>query len=289
MRFEKIYIELSDFCGLKCGFCPNATRKTRRGSMELALFEDICAQVRGRARRVCFHILGDPLGVELWRYAAIAKAHNLKVELVTTGLFLKEKDFELLLSAPFVQVAFSLSAFVANPRVLEAGHLEQILRFCDHSVASGSPIFINLRFHSVDIAAESARYRQMLGVITGHFEGLSLAEVEAALKRGERVRLGAKVFLNPTISFEWERDSEVSESSGFSCYGGIGQVGILSDGRVVPCCIDYEGRAAFGTLGEISLGEILDSVLFREFARKMREGIMPHALCEGCGYWRRHL
>ena len=35
MRFEKIYIELSDICGLNCGFCPSV--KGVRGAMSVAL------------------------------------------------------------------------------------------------------------------------------------------------------------------------------------------------------------------------------------------------------------
>lgn len=37
MRFEKIYIELSDICGLKCDFCPS--KKGQRKSMELEKFD----------------------------------------------------------------------------------------------------------------------------------------------------------------------------------------------------------------------------------------------------------
>ena len=36
MRFEKIYIELSDICGLNCGFCPSV--KGVRGAMSAEKF-----------------------------------------------------------------------------------------------------------------------------------------------------------------------------------------------------------------------------------------------------------
>lgn len=132
MRFEKVYIELSDFCGLKCGFCPSVSRDKilKRGVMELELFERICAQVVGKARRVCLHILGDPLAVEnLLSYVEILKKYKLKVDLVSTGLFLKENMFAFLLQAPFMQVSFSLSAFLANTHALSDRHLHMILSF----------------------------------------------------------------------------------------------------------------------------------------------------------------
>lgn len=283
--FEKIYIELSDFCGLKCGFCPSSGRQWAqiRGAMDLGLFERVCEQIAGKARRVCLHILGDPLGVEnLADYVEILKAHHLKVDVVSTGLFLKEDLFDLLLQDPFAQVSFSLSAFLANPKSLTDRHLQRILTFAQLNIQHYSPIFVNLRFHSADIESQSVRYSEMLSMIADCF-GLD----EIALG-SDRVRLGAKVFLVPTKSFEWHlsksADSLLDQSQAIRCYGAIKQIGILSDGRVVPCCIDYEGRATFGSLMQSYLSEILDSEMFRKFAQSLKNGQAPCELCAQCGY-----
>lgn len=186
--FEKIYIELSDFCGLKCGFCPSAKRQKSqiRGTMELDLFESVCRQIAGKACRVCLHILGDPLGVEnLASYAEILKAYQLKVDVVSTGLFLKERMFDLLLQDPFVQVSFSLSAFLANPQSLSYRHLHRILNFVHLNIQSHSPIFISLRFHSSDVDSHNLQYREMLEIIAESF-GRSGIEL-----RKDRLRLGS--------------------------------------------------------------------------------------------------
>lgn len=94
-----------------------------------------------------------------------------------------------------------------------------------------------------------------------------------------------KVFLVPTKSFEWHIDGDFPlKSQSIKCYGASKQIGILSDGRVVPCCIDYEGRSAFGYLQEGSLDGILNSQKFRDFAQSLRSGQAPCDLCKKCGY-----
>ena len=60
---RKIYIEISDICGLKCSFCP--APKGVRGQMDLRIFEKICKEIsqlkKLQKALVCLHILGDPM------------------------------------------------------------------------------------------------------------------------------------------------------------------------------------------------------------------------------------
>lgn len=282
MRFQKVYIEISDYCALACAFCPSATRKHRRGEMDIELFWRICEQIKGRVERVCLHILGDPLSVRnLDCYVEILKQHALDIELVSTGLFLRQRHFELLLAAPFVQVAFSLSAHLANPAHFTALHIQRILSFAHTNLMRHSPLFVNLRIHHADIAAQTQGYMQLLTHIAGHFDLCALS-LHSLLMRGERVRLGNKVFLNPMRSFTWHSSHKHDK---VHCYGANKQIGILSNGEIVPCCMDYLGRASFGNVAHSSLQSILDSKSFIAFAQSLREGAKPpSALCAQCGF-----
>ncbi|RDU59955.1 radical SAM/SPASM domain-containing protein [Helicobacter marmotae] len=296
--FEKIYIEISDYCALSCGFCPSSERKSHRGVMPLALFESICAQIQNDVKRVCLHVLGDPLSVANFEdYVKILEHYHLKVDLVTTGLFLKQRHFGLLMQKPFVQISFSLSAFLANPASLHNAHLYRILEFCKFHMRYKSSPFINLRFHQNDIAKDGTLYKEMMATI-GAFFDIEPAFLLANLKH-KRIRLAPKIILKPMPSFEWESTNPKQESikdkgelSGFKdnkserifCYGALKQYGILSNGELVPCCIDYAGRASFGNVGEQSIREILQSVAFREFGAQLKRGLAPCELCEKCGY-----
>ncbi|TLD95750.1 radical SAM/SPASM domain-containing protein [Helicobacter jaachi] len=308
-QFQKIYVEITDYCALNCGFCPSGGRKSRRGQMDLELFRQICTQIQGKTKRVCLHILGDPLSARDFEHYAKTLAHfGLKVELVTTGLFLHKQHFAMLSRPPFVQVCFSLSAFVANPCVLTMQHLEQILYFCAFNLEQNSPIFINLRLHEGDMHKPLAQ-----DILARIYRFFHVREDE--MTQG-RIRLGKKVLLIFTRVFEWEQVFEkerrdmanvralkvykakaretkqpLQESKPFSktqdsilCYGASGQIGILSNGELVPCCIDYEGRASFGNVRERDIKSMLDSINFRHFASMLKQGKAPCELCQKCGY-----
>lgn len=98
MRFEKIYIELSDICGLNCGFCPSV--KGVRGAMSVEKFGIIAKKVAGVGRIYTFHLLGDPLVLpNLKDFIKLANAHKMPLELTTSGFYMSEKNAQLLLES----------------------------------------------------------------------------------------------------------------------------------------------------------------------------------------------
>ncbi|RDU73115.1 radical SAM/SPASM domain-containing protein [Helicobacter aurati] len=316
-RFEKIYIELTDYCGLCCGFCPNSRRiqpyswqaaenphvisslkgseennkgQSLRTIMPLSLFQSLCEQITGKTRRVCLHILGDPLSIHnLVEYIEILRFYKLQVDLVTTGLFLRQSDFAMLTAYPFVQISFSLSAFLANPNRLHDIHLQRIFAFCDYNLMQESPIFINLRLHNKDIASNSPYFREILRNIASHF---NIPHENVFNQIYKRVRLAKKTLLVATRSFEWIRKDSINDvlSDGVKtkprrfCHGAYSQIGILCNGDVVPCCIDYSGAACFGSIKTQKLHQILTSKVFQEFKHKLGIGEPASSLCEKCGY-----
>jgi MoaA/NifB/PqqE/SkfB family radical SAM enzyme len=93
MKFHKIYIELTNICGLECTFCP--TKMAKPSTIDLNLFDTILGQVKNYTNVITFHIFGDPLSLSnLKEYLDIAHKHTLKVEITTTGYFLKKFHLE---------------------------------------------------------------------------------------------------------------------------------------------------------------------------------------------------
>jgi MoaA/NifB/PqqE/SkfB family radical SAM enzyme len=44
MKFNKIYVELTNICGLACSFCPS--QKPPTSTMSLKTFEDVLIQIK---------------------------------------------------------------------------------------------------------------------------------------------------------------------------------------------------------------------------------------------------
>ena len=71
------------------------------------------------------------------------------------------------------------------------------------------------------------------------------------------------------------------------CYGLGDHFGILSDGTVIPCCLDRDGDIALGCVFDSDIREILSS----DRAMSIREGFSRREareeLCKRCAYARR--
>lgn len=272
-RFIRTYIEISDLCGLSCPFCP--APKGRRGEMGLELFRSVCSQVAPLTQSVTFHLLGDPLYLKNFPlYLQIAQEYQLSVEIVTSGLYLSKFSPSLLLSSPIKQISISLSALESLREEIKEKVLNDCLELIKTHQESKSQVFINLRMHADKLNVSlSQRLAQYFGV-------------NNVLQEEGRVRLAYKVFLVLTKSFEWVRAEGERESGEVrkKCYGLLSQIAILSNGVVVPCCIDCDGGIALGNIKTQSLEEILDSKRAKAIIEGFKKGIAIEEQCKACTY-----
>lgn len=68
------------------------------------------------------------------------------------------------------------------------------------------------------------------------------------------------------------------------CQGCLSQLGILADGRVVPCCLDSRGDITLGNTKNQTLKEILNSPLVEKIKIGFKNGIAIHPLCQNCNF-----
>ncbi len=290
MRFKKIYIELTDFCALKCSFCPSAFKSGdgdagfgRRGVMSLNLFNKICQEAKNLAETISLHVLGDPLSLNnLADYVAIASENGLKIDLVTTGMFLKNHDFKTLINPPFHQISFSLSAFLNERNRNAHNPLMQILDFCAFNISCDSPIFINLRIQDSDLSGNGAS--ELIAKIADFFKS-DLSEISSG--RSHKMRLAKKTFLNIKPTFKWPSGNgnfANSVATAKTCYALKDHFAILSNGVVVPCCLDYLGAINLGDANEQSLNETLTSKRAVKIRAGFAKNIAVEAFCAHCGF-----
>lgn len=273
-RFIRTYIELSDFCGLHCHFCP--APKGRRGEIGLELFERVCTQVTPLTESVTFHLLGDPLYLKaLPQYLQIAQKYHLSVEIVTSGVYLHRYDKALLLSPPIKQISISLSALQDLSKEMGERVVRECLELIKTHQEGALQSYINLRMHEDKIDIPLTSYLcQTFGVSN-------------ELEQKGRVRLAYKVFLLLTKSFEWVRAEEgegVNTEVRKRCYGLLSQVGILANGIVVPCCIDCDGGIALGNIKEQELQDILLSPRAKAIKEGFERGVAIEEQCKRCAY-----
>lgn len=284
MRFEKIYIELSDICGLNCGFCPSV--KSVRGAMSVEKFSIIAKKVAGVGRIYTFHLLGDPLVLpNLKDFIKLANAHKMPLELTTSGFYMSEKNAQLLLESENIrQINLSLMAFLAQKKLNLNEYFAPILRFLRLHLAQNLQSFVNLRLWNL-----GANF-------TPPFENnaiYSLLEREfntKIQKNAPKNRLENRIVLHQSELFCWagagERNAPKVPCVKGSCHALRKQIGILSDGTVVPCCMDTSGVIGLGNLFTQELSEILASKRAVAMKKGFERGEFTEKLCQQCEFGR---
>ncbi|EJB50696.1 radical SAM/SPASM domain-containing protein [Helicobacter pylori] len=276
--FKKIYIELSDICGLQCSFCPNP--KNIRGVMPLELFEKICKEAAPLTPMITLHVLGDPCKLKnLNHYLNAAKRFSLKVDLVTSGAYLH--NFETLLQDAIYQISISLDAGLDNHNKLnQHRYIQKILEFCRYKCEKNSEVFLNLRIQDSTLE----KHQNLIKPFLESFECVSLE----TLKSQGRIRLFKKSFLNIQKTFKWpdlNAPNPLNQKSKIPyCYGLIKQIAILSNGVVVPCCMDTQAHINLGDLNHTPLKDILNSQKAMAIKTHFLKGEALEPLCKNCSY-----
>ena len=239
-------------------------------------FSHILSSLEGVTQYVYYHLMGEPLThPELQDFLSMAKARGFRSVITTNGTLLPQKE-KVILEAGLHKVFVSLHSFEEGSEDAFHRYLEGVCSFAEHAVQAGTIVVFRLWNRGHD----AGRNGEILGYLRSHLTGDWLENT-----RGIRIR--DKMYLEWGDRFAWpDRDAPDGGDSVF-CYGLSDHFGILSDGTVVPCCLDSEGTIALGNIHETPIGEILSS----SRAKAICEGFARHRaneeLCRKCGYARR--
>ncbi|MCV3410301.1 SPASM domain-containing protein [Campylobacter lari] len=278
MRFEKIYIELSDICGLKCDFCPS--QKAQRKQMSLENFEKICKSVLNHAKLFTFHVLGDPLRISnLKEYLEIALKYDMQIELTTSGFYFNDEKIKLILDSKNVrQINISLGAFLSQSKMSLKEYFEPILKLIFLHLENKNNSFINLRLWNLDKNFNPSFENEK---IYDFLEQIFKVKIQ---KQKAKNRLERHIILHQAKLFKWPslKDEIIRESG--CCHALNGQIAILSDGTLVPCCLDVKGDIKLGNCFEKDFNELLNSSLYMELKEGFKQGILKAELCKRCEF-----
>lgn len=274
---DKIYLEITNVCNLDCSFCHKTSRAKKLMSEDE--FNILTDKLRGRAKFLYFHLMGEPLlHPSLPRLIETAKRKGFLPMLTTNGSLLAERGAALLGSLPY-KISISLHAPDANPTFACEGYFDFCIDFARKASERGC--IIALRLWNLGTDSDNS---QVLNKLHAEFSG-----DWGDIRGGSSQRLAPRLFLEWGEHFDWPDVSapECPPDTDIFCYGLRDQIGVLADGTVVPCCLDADGNLALGNLFNTDLDDILSSprakAIYDGFS--CRRATQP--LCRRCGYARR--
>nr|WP_041644997.1 SPASM domain-containing protein [Aliarcobacter butzleri] len=283
-RFRKVHIEITNICNLKCTFCPPKILPNK--TMTLDKFDKLNLQLKEFTTELAYHIVGDPLVLSnLDEYLNISSKHNLKVNITTTANNINKKHYETLLNPTIKQINFSINSYNANSHKKSLDeYLEPIIEFVKFAQKQKHEYFINFRIWNLDEKNSAKEFN--LKVFNKMNEAFDTnIDIEDVYKnRPKNIRIDRKIFFNFDEYFNWPNleNKEVSKT-GF-CYGLDSHFGVLSNGDVVPCCLDKDAIINLGNIEDNSLKNILTSKRVKDIQNGFKKDILVEELCQKCEY-----
>ena len=280
--YSRAYIEITNVCNMNCSFCHGHSRPAKKMTVEE--LDTVLNKLQGVTKYLYFHLMGEPLThPDLPAFIKMAHERGFKPMITTNGTLLSRRGAELLDvtgqggKAPCLhKINISLHSFEGEDAEKYQKYLAEIADFAKKASSAGAIVVLRLWNKGFDGGNNDIALDFLRSSIDGEW---------AENTRGLRIR--EKLFLEWGDRFGWpDKEAEVFGDE-VTCYGLRDHFGILSDGTVVPCCLDSDGVIALGNIFDSEIGEILGS----ERATAMKKGFecrrATEDLCRRCQYAQR--
>lgn len=209
-------------------------------------------KVRGKVCFLYFHLMGEPLLHPLLpQFIMMAREKGFKTVLTSNGTLL-HRCMELLDTLPH-KIQLSLHSHESNERGELAEYMGEVMQFSTQAARKGTCVVLRLW----NQGGRDKENEEVMRLI-------ELYVPKPWRERPDGFRLSDNLYLEFDRKFQWpdaekERVGESGQKAQLYCKALTKQIGILSDGSLVPCCLDHDGDVILGNLFRQSLEEILSS------------------------------
>lgn len=255
-------------------------------------FDLLTDRMRGKVCFLYFHLMGEPLLHPLLpQFVTMAREKGFKTVLTSNGTLL-HRAMALLDTLPH-KIQLSLHSHESNARGELSEYMDQVMRFSTQAAGKGTCMVLRL-WNQGGMDRENEEVMRLIEKYVP----------KPWKERPDGFRLCDNLYLEFDRKFEWpggggraasdESDGKQEESDGkleaspskskqeYFCKALIKQIGVLSDGSLVPCCLDHDGDVILGNLFHQSLEEILASPRAQALVEGFRHHAATEQLCQSC-------
>lgn len=264
MRFKKIYIEITNKCNLKCPFCIGNSRKNKELSFEE--FKVILTKIKNYTNYLYFHILGEPLiHSQINEFINYAKEEGFNVNITTNGYLISR----IKNNSNIRQLNISLHSFNENNNLSLDNYLNNVFDTIDELIKNKT--YISLR-----LWVKNKHHDSMINYINNRYN--------THINLKEYHKINDYLFINPFHEFIWPDLNNKYYNETGTCYALKDHLGILSDGTIVPCCLDTKGIINLGNIFNADLEEVINSERVNRMTENFKCNKKCEELCKHCNF-----
>jgi len=259
--FNNIYLEITNICNLNCSFCIGNTRK--KEYLSLDNLKVILPKLEGYTNSIYLHLMGEPL-IHPYINEIIDEISNKFIVNITTNGYLIDKIRD---NANINKVNISLQSIKSD---------KDIDKYLDKTIEVVNVLkkktIINYRIWNKQVNMDKV---------------ISRLENYYKKKIIGNTKLEDNVYITFASEFIWPDVNNDYYNEVGTCMGLRKHIGILVDGTVVPCCLDYNGSLKLGNIYKEDLDTILNSKKAIDMKKGFLENKRKEKMCCHCNFYSR--
>lgn len=261
--YKKIYVEITNNCNLDCSFCIKNNRQKK--FMDIEEFKTLLNKITDKTKYLYFHVSGEPLlHPQINEFINLAKEDNFNINITTNGYLIKR----IINNQNIRQINISLHSFDKKYNKSLDDYLEDIVKVIKEL---HNNVYFSLRFWT-----NNDNNLEIIKKLEKYFN----KNIE--LKNGYEII--ENVFISINTEFIWPDLNNEYYSELGTCYALKDHIGILSNGDVVPCCLDANGIIKLGNIFENHLDDIINSQRYQKMLVGFQRHIKCEDLCKKCNF-----
>lgn len=247
--FKLIYVEITNICNLTCSYCIDNDVK-QFGFLNVKNFIHIINNIKNYTNVIALHIKGEPLLHPNIDYILkICEENKIKVNLCSNGVLLNDNLLLINKSSAIRKLSISL-----------------------HSQHNKTNYYDDIKNFILNVRKDLYIYFRSMNID-------SKVMMKKLMNEIDRKHL----YITPWSYFDWPNTNDY-ETKYINCLGLKQQLGILLDGSVVVCCLDYKGSVNFGNIYEKSFEDIINDNKFIKLKQDFINQNVTEKLCLCCRY-----
>ena len=270
-KFKKIYIEITNSCNLNCSFCSKTNREIRFMTPEE--FEHILKKIQNRTKVIYLHVKGEPLlHPNIIDFLELTEKYQMQVHITTNGTLFPRLVDKLKECKSLHKINFSLHSENNYPN-----YIEDIFKSVDKLPEDKYVIYRLWTLNNNELDKKSTKIVEKLK----KYYTLS-PEIVEKIKNENNIKIKQTIYVDKDNEFEWPKITE-NNSCGY-CHALKTHIAILSDGTVIPCCLDAEGVINLGNIFESTLDDIINTKRYQILKKSFQDRKPSEKLCQSCTF-----
>jgi len=273
MRFNKIYVEITNICNLNCSFCSKDNRKPTELTLEQ--FETILKKIKNYTKTIYLHIKGEPLiHSNFENILDLTKQYDFKVKITTNGTLLKERYHILKKYNNIKQINISL-----HSENNKENYFDEVFKY---ATLLSEEIPIVYRIWNLNNFKLNKLSTNIVDKIIYYYKLNS--KIKINILNNKNIKIQNNIYLDKDNQFIWPTNTSKSNNFIGSCLGTKTHIGILSNGDVVPCCLDSSALLKLGNIFVDDLNDIINSQIFYNINNGFKNNKLNYRLCQNCNF-----